>query len=125
MKDLGELVGGRRTDTLRGRVCRHPLRVRRFQCAQLLHEPVVLGIRHLRLIKDVVAVVVLLDLAPQMREALLQLGLGGGCRRHDSAWISGCGVSPHLSEAGFAQRLAASVEQIAPQPTRQRVTDGQ
>ena len=77
MAHLGELVGRRRADALRRRVGRHPLWMCRLQLAQLLHEPVVLGVRHLRLIEDVVAVVVLLDLAPQFSETLLQLGLGG------------------------------------------------
>ena len=67
----GGEFGRRRTrHALRRRVRRDQFRMRRLERAQFVHEPVVFGVRHRRLVENVVAVVVAVDFVAQLRDAL-------------------------------------------------------
>ena len=66
MLDLAELVRGRRPDTLGGRVRRDEVGVLLLERLQLVEEPVVIGVRDLRVVEDVVAVEMVLDLLAQL-----------------------------------------------------------
>ena len=55
---------------LRGRIGGDQFGVRGFERTQLVHEPVVLGVRHRRLVEHVVAVIVAVDFIAQLRDAL-------------------------------------------------------
>ena len=65
----GERVQRLSTDPLRGGVWRDPLGVLGFQGLQLLEQPVVLGVRNLRVIQHVIAVPVCLQGALERAEA--------------------------------------------------------
>ena len=69
MDDLAKLRQGRGAHSLGGRIGGNELRVLRFECLQLAHEPVELGVRDLGLVEDVIPVVVVLDVLAQAAEA--------------------------------------------------------
>ena len=60
------LSSGSAAHALGGRVGRAQLRVLRLEVAQLVQQRVVVGVRDLRVVEDVVAVVVVLELPPQL-----------------------------------------------------------
>ena len=69
MLDRGELGERGGADPLGGRVGRGQLRILGLEGAELLHEPVVLGVRNLGLVEHIVAIVVVVDLGPQLVDA--------------------------------------------------------
>ena len=78
--DFAELVRRRGADALRRRVGRDEVRMLLLERLQLVEEPVVVGVRDLRIVEDVVAVQVVLDLLAQLGSTLLD-GLGWLCSR--------------------------------------------
>ena len=74
-----ELVERRGTHALGRRVGRQELGVLDLEVAQLVQQRVVVGVRDVRVVEDVVAAVVVLDLAPQLGGALLRGLLGRRC----------------------------------------------
>ncbi len=87
----GELLQGRRADALGGGVGCDQLGVGFLQLLELAKEAVVVGVADLRGVEDVVAVVVVLELAAQLLDSI--------------AGFLGCGVShgrglPELMGAG-------------------------
>ena len=68
---LLELVERLGADALRGRVRRPQLRVLGLEVAQLVQQRVVLGVRDLGVVEDVVAVVVVVELPPQLGRPVL------------------------------------------------------
>jgi len=76
VRDLDEPLGGRRADTLRGRVGRDQLRVCRLQRPQFIHQRIVLGVADDGLAQHVVTIVMIVDLAPQLRDTCDNFKLG-------------------------------------------------
>ena len=68
--DLRELVGGGCTDPAGRRVVAGELGMLLLESFQLVEQPVVLGVRHLRVVEDVVAVVVVVQQLAQLGGAL-------------------------------------------------------
>jgi hypothetical protein len=62
------------TDTLGGRVGRDQLGMFGFQSLEFSEEPIVLGVRNLRIVEYVVAMIVMADLGAQRLDALDGLG---------------------------------------------------
>ncbi len=121
---LLELVQRLRPHPLRRRVGRAELRVLGLQVAQLVQQRVVLGVRDLRVVEDVVAVVGALELGPELRCAIRRSGVqtsraAGRMRRSRSkpvrdsmpAWSvrSKCsGVTAMRSSASAAKSVPSS-----------------
>jgi hypothetical protein len=74
MGSRGEEVRGLASDPLRGAVGGDELGKLLLQPPKLPHELVVLGVGDLRLVQDVVAVVVMVDLLAKLLDAALGLG---------------------------------------------------
>ena len=74
VRHLGELVERLGAHALGGRVGRHELGVLGLEVAQLVQQRVVDVVAHLGVVEDVVAVVVMVELAPQLGGPLLVAG---------------------------------------------------
>jgi hypothetical protein len=69
MPDLGEFRYRLASDALCGRFGDDELRVFQFEFAKFRHQPVVLGIRDFRVVKHVVAVIVVFNLGAELQDA--------------------------------------------------------
>jgi hypothetical protein len=69
--DLGEGLEGFVSNPLGGGVRGHPFRVLLFQFQQSLEEPVIGGIRYLRVIQDIIPMIVISDLLPKIVQFFL------------------------------------------------------
>lgn len=74
MAHLSEGRERRAADALGGRVAADQLRVFGFQCLELMEQAIVFGVGNARLVEYVVAIVVLIQLSAQLKNA----GFGGG-----------------------------------------------
>ena len=70
MADLLEALHRRAGDALGRRFRRDEFGVGGFQRLQFAQQPVVLGVRDLRVVEHVIAVVVVIDLVPELANAL-------------------------------------------------------
>ena len=87
MDDLLQLADGRRADTLRRRVGRDEVGMLFFERLQLAHQPVVFRVGNFRIVEDVIAVVVVLDLLTQLTHSCRgALGCAGGHRASAQTW---------------------------------------
>ena len=122
---LGEFVGRRDPHALGRRIGRDEFGMLGLERAQLTQQSIPFGVRDLRVVEDVVTIVVIFDVAPQLRSATTQ-GLGRRPRAHGhgpltrSVRRSGS-LAPHFSEPRLGQRLPLRVEQIATQALGERV----
>ena len=69
MPDRPESADRRRPDSLRRRIGRAQLGILRLDTIQLEHEPIVFGVRHLRVVEGMIAIVVPLQEFAQLRSA--------------------------------------------------------
>ena len=77
--DRAERGHGRRPDPLGGRIGREQVGMLGFDGGQLHHEPVILGVRHFRIIECVVAVAVSIQKLAQSGRSSGHLALGLAC----------------------------------------------
>jgi len=94
MAHFGEAAGGAGTDAAGRRIRHGQVRMRGFQCLQLAHHAIVIGVGNLRVVEHVVAVVGLLDPRAQL-----------GCMRPDI--LGGDGLFAHAWSLEPVQNLSA------------------
>jgi hypothetical protein len=74
--DLGEAGGRHRADAAGGRIGRDQLRMGGFERLQLAHQAVVLGVRDVRVVEHVVAVIGVVDATTQIGDLVGGRGIG-------------------------------------------------
>ena len=93
MLRLDEALARLASNTLRGRVRRDQLRVRRLNLFELLHEQIKFSVADFRIVEDVIAVLVMANLIAQRFDVCRVFGLGGHTCFYFLRYSCGIGLS--------------------------------